>query len=90
MREPPVLIVSPSSGCWPRPPRPPPTRSLLETVIHHRWPYARPGVAARTGLIDQVVLREPGEVQQVLFLGQGSIPAPGGCPATDRLIQAMN
>jgi len=49
----------------------PPARRLLEITIDHRWPCARPGVVARTRLIDQVVLRELGHVGQVLILGAG-------------------
>jgi O-methyltransferase involved in polyketide biosynthesis len=37
----------------------PPVRRLLEMTIDHRWPCVRPGVVARTQLIDQIVLREP-------------------------------
>jgi len=49
----------------------PSARRLLEVVIDHRWPCVRSGVVARTRLIDQVVLRELGNVGQVLILGAG-------------------
>jgi methyltransferase (TIGR00027 family) len=51
--------------------RVPAARRALELVIDHRWPCARPGVVARTRLIDQVVQRELGEVRQMLILGAG-------------------
>ncbi len=49
----------------------PPARRLLEVVIDRRWPCARPGVVARTRLIDHLVLRELARVEQVLILGAG-------------------
>jgi O-methyltransferase involved in polyketide biosynthesis len=48
-----------------------PARRLLETVIDSRWPCARPGVVARTRLIDELVAPELGRVDQVLILGAG-------------------
>jgi len=65
--------------------RVPPVRRLLETVIDHRWPCARPGVVARTRLIDQLVLRALGEVQQVLILGAGFDTRAGRLPGMDRV-----
>ncbi len=63
----------------------PPARRLLETVIDHRWPCARPGVVARTRLIDQVVLREVGEARQVLILGAGFDTRAFRLPGMDRV-----
>jgi methyltransferase (TIGR00027 family) len=63
----------------------PPARRLLEMVIDHRWPCVRPGVVARTRLIDQVVLQELGEVGQVLILGAGFDTRAWRLPGMDRV-----
>jgi methyltransferase (TIGR00027 family) len=60
-------------------------RRLLEVVIDSRWPCARPGVVARTRLIDQVVLRELGRVEQVLILGAGLDSRALRLPGMDRV-----
>jgi methyltransferase (TIGR00027 family) len=65
--------------------RVPPVRRLLETVIDHRWPCVRPGVVARTRLIDELVLRELGQVQQVLILGAGFDTRASRLPGMDRV-----
>ena len=62
-----------------------PARRLLETVIDHRWPCARPGVVARTRLIDQLILQELGEVGQVLILGAGFDTRALRLPGMDRV-----
>jgi methyltransferase (TIGR00027 family) len=62
-----------------------PARRLLEMTIDHRWPCARPGVVARTRLIDQVVLREVGNVGQVLILGAGFDTRAWRLPGMDRV-----
>jgi methyltransferase (TIGR00027 family) len=62
-----------------------PARRLLEMTIDHRWPCARPGVVARTRLIDQVVLRELGNVGQVLILGAGFDTRAWRLPGMDRV-----
>ena len=49
----------------------PPLRRLIEVVIDHQWPCVRPGVVARTRLIDDTVLGAIGTVEQVLVLGAG-------------------
>jgi methyltransferase (TIGR00027 family) len=61
-----------------------PARRLLEMVIDNRWPCARPGVVARTRLIDQLVLRELGQVRQVLILGAGFDTRAWRLPGMDR------
>jgi methyltransferase (TIGR00027 family) len=48
-----------------------PARRLTEEFIDHRWPCVRPGVVARTRLIDETVAAEITRVSQVLFLGAG-------------------
>jgi methyltransferase (TIGR00027 family) len=65
--------------------RVPPVRRLLETVIDHRWPCVRPGVVARTRLIDQVALRELGSARQVLILGAGFDTRASRLPGMDRV-----
>jgi methyltransferase (TIGR00027 family) len=62
-----------------------PVRRLLETVIDHRWPCVRPGVVARTRLIDQLILRELGGVGQVLILGAGFDSRALRLPGMDRV-----
>jgi methyltransferase (TIGR00027 family) len=54
-------------------------------TIDYRWPCARPGVMARTRLIDQVVLRELGQVRQVLILGAGFDSRAWRLPGMDRV-----
>jgi methyltransferase (TIGR00027 family) len=63
----------------------PAMRRLLEMVIDHRWPCARPGVIARTRLIDQVVIGELGRVSQVLILGAGFDSRAWRLPGMDRM-----
>jgi methyltransferase (TIGR00027 family) len=65
--------------------RVPAARRLLETVIDARWPCVRPGVVARTRLIDQAVLRELGGVKQVLVLGAGFDSRAWRLPGMERL-----
>jgi len=66
-----VHFLSPEFRLLAEAARLPPARRLLEMTIDHRWPCVRPGVVARTQLIDQVMLRELGRVGQVLILGAG-------------------
>jgi methyltransferase (TIGR00027 family) len=51
--------------------RMPLARRLTEELIDHRWPCVRPGVVARTRLIDETVAAELPGVSQVLILGAG-------------------
>jgi methyltransferase (TIGR00027 family) len=44
---------------------------LIERFIDHRWPGPRPGVVARTRLIDEAVASAIGEIDQLLILGAG-------------------
>ena len=80
-----VRFLSPEFRLMAEAARLPPARRLLETVIDHRWPCARPGVVARTRLIDQVVLRELGQVGQVLILGAGFDTRAFRLPGMDRV-----
>jgi methyltransferase (TIGR00027 family) len=48
-----------------------PARRLTEELIDHRWPCVRPGVVARTRLIDETVAAELTRVSQALILGAG-------------------
>jgi methyltransferase (TIGR00027 family) len=66
-----VRLLSPGFRLLAEAARLPPARRLAETVIDRCWPCVRPGVVARTRLIDQVVLRELGGIGQVLILGAG-------------------
>jgi methyltransferase (TIGR00027 family) len=65
--------------------RVPAARRLLEAVIDRRWPCVRPGVVARTRLIDQTVLRELGNVGQVLILGAGFDSRAWRLPGMDQV-----
>jgi methyltransferase (TIGR00027 family) len=66
-----VRFLSPEFRLLAEAARLPPVRRLLEMTIDHRWPCVRPGVVARTQLIDRVVMRELGAAEQVLILGAG-------------------
>lgn len=46
-------------------------RRLLEHVIDGRWPCVRPGVVARTRLVDETVAGLSTEVEQMVVLGAG-------------------
>jgi methyltransferase (TIGR00027 family) len=61
----------------------PPVRVLIETVIDRRWPCARAGVVARTGLLDQTVVGALPCVEQVLLLGAGFDSRPYRLPGMD-------
>jgi methyltransferase (TIGR00027 family) len=65
--------------------RVPAARRALELVIDNRWPCARPGVVARTRLIDQLVQRELSGVGQLLILGAGFDSRAWRLPGMDRL-----
>ncbi len=80
-----VRFLSPEFRALAGAARLPPVRRLLETVIDRRWPCARPGVVARTALIDQVVLGELGKVDQVIILGAGFDTRAWRLPAMDRV-----
>ncbi len=80
-----VRFLSPEFRLLAEAARLPPARRLLEMVIDHRWPCARLGVVTRTRLIDQVVLRELGEVRQVLILGAGFDTRAWRLPGMDRV-----
>lgn len=80
-----VHFLSPEFRLLAEAARLPPVRRLLELTIDHRWPCARPGVVARTQLIDQVVLRELSHVGQVLILGAGFDTRAYRLPAMDRV-----
>jgi methyltransferase (TIGR00027 family) len=80
-----VRLLSPEFRLLAEAARLPSARRLLETVIDRRWPCARPGVVARTRLIDQVVLRELGGVRQVLVLGAGFDTRAWRLPGMDRV-----
>jgi methyltransferase (TIGR00027 family) len=45
--------------------------SLIERFIDHRWPGPRPGVVARTRLIDEAVSKTIGDIDQLVILGAG-------------------
>jgi methyltransferase (TIGR00027 family) len=80
-----VRFLSPEFRLLAEAARLPQVRRLLETVIDHRWPCVRPGVVARTKLIDQVMLRELGQVGQVLILGAGFDSRAWRLPGMDRV-----
>ncbi len=80
-----VRFLSPEFRLLAEAARLPPARRLLEMTIDHRWPCARPGVVARTELIDQVVLRELGRVGQVLILGAGFDTRAWRLPGMDQV-----
>jgi methyltransferase (TIGR00027 family) len=80
-----VRLLSPGFRLLAEAARLPPVRRLLELTIDHRWPCARPGVVARTRLIDQMVLRELGQVGQVLILGAGFDTRAFRLPGMDRV-----
>jgi len=80
-----VRFLSPEFRLLAEAARLPPARRLLEMVIDYRWPCVRPGVVARTRLIDQVVLRELGMVGQVLILGAGFDSRAWRLPGMDRV-----
>jgi methyltransferase (TIGR00027 family) len=80
-----VRFLSPEFRMLAEAARLPPARRLLETVIDHRWPCARPGVVARTRLIDLAILRELGRVGQVLILGAGFDSRAYRLPGMDRV-----
>jgi methyltransferase (TIGR00027 family) len=80
-----VRLLTPEFRLLAEAARLPSARRLLETVIDRRWPCARPGVVARTRLIDQVVLRELGRVRQVLILGAGFDTRAWRLPGMDRV-----
>lgn len=80
-----VRFLSPEFRLLAASARLPAMRRLLELTIDHRWPCARPGVVARTRLIDQVVTRELGQVSQVLILGAGFDSRALRLPGIDRV-----
>ncbi len=80
-----VRFLSPEFRALAKAARLPPVRRLLEAVIDHRWPCARPGVVARTRLIDQLVLGELGTIGQVLILGAGFDTRAWRLPGMDRV-----
>jgi len=80
-----VHFLSPEFRLLAEAARLPAARRLVETVIDHRWPCVRPGVVARTRLIDRVVLRELGRVRQVLILGAGFDSRAWRLPGMDRV-----
>jgi len=80
-----ILFLSPEFRLLAEAARLPPARRLLEMVIDNRWPCARPGVVARTRLIDQLVQRELGQVRQVLILGAGFDTRAWRLPGMDRV-----
>ncbi len=80
-----VRFLSPEFRALAEAARLPPVRRLLETVIDRRWPCARPGVVARTRLIDQVIVGELGKVGQVVILGAGFDTRAWRLPGIDRV-----
>ena len=80
-----VRLLSPEFRLLAEAARLPSARRLLEVVIDHRWPCARPGVVARTRLIDQLIVQELGAVRQVLVLGAGFDTRAWRLPGMDRV-----
>jgi methyltransferase (TIGR00027 family) len=80
-----VRFLSPEFRLLAEAARLPAARRLLEMTIDHRWPCVRPGVVARTALIDRVVLRELDTVGQVLILGAGFDTRAYRLPGMDRV-----
>lgn len=80
-----VHFLSPEFRLLAEAARLPQARRLLEMVIDDRWPCVRPGVVARTRLIDQVVLRELGRARQLLILGAGFDTRAWRLPGMDQV-----
>jgi methyltransferase (TIGR00027 family) len=80
-----VRFLSPEFRLLAEAARLPLVRRLLELTIDRRWPCVRPGVVARTQLIDQVIRRELGQVGQVLILGAGYDSRAWRLPGMDRV-----
>jgi methyltransferase (TIGR00027 family) len=66
-----VAFLSPEFRALAEGARLPPVRRRIESFIDRRWPCVRPGVVARTRLIDETVRGELPGTDQVLILGAG-------------------